>query len=163
MGLLLLTLTISGLALHGWFATLTYILIEIELNLFAFNLVVFSGAVLNGIVFMKLDRIVNPVKDTFFNKSKYFHLYYINFLHQIFMNVFNIINISKIIINTKIIDISIKPSFFILSTDQTFEINIMDLLQFQNLLLWIYKFLYHWQTSNYLLHCNVNLNRISFL
>ena len=59
MGLLLLTLTISGLALHGW------LLIEIQLNLFAFNLVVFSGAVLSGIVFMKLNRIVNPVKILF--------------------------------------------------------------------------------------------------
>ena len=59
MGLLLLTLTISGLALHGW------LLIEIQLNLFAFNLVVFRGAALNAIVFIKLDRIVNPVKNTF--------------------------------------------------------------------------------------------------
>ena len=59
MGLLLLTLTISGLALHGW------LFIEIQLNGIAFNLVVFSGAVLNGIVYVKLDRIVNPVKNAF--------------------------------------------------------------------------------------------------
>ena len=38
------------------------------------------------------------------------------------MNVFNIINISSIIIYTKLIDISIKPSFFILSVDQSIEI-----------------------------------------
>ena len=38
------------------------------------------------------------------------------------MNVFNIINISSIIIYTKIIDISIKPCFFILSIDQSLEI-----------------------------------------
>ena len=44
MGLLLLILTISDLALHGW------LLIEIRLNEFTF---------------VKLDRIVNPVKNTF--------------------------------------------------------------------------------------------------
>ena len=38
------------------------------------------------------------------------------------MNVFNIINISSIIIYTKIIDISINPVIFILSVDQSFEI-----------------------------------------
>ena len=39
------------------------------------------------------------------------------------MNVFNIINISSIIIYTKIIDTSIKPCFFfILSVDQSLEI-----------------------------------------
>ena len=59
MGLSLLTLTISGLALHDW------LFIEIQLNGTAVNLVVFSEAVLIGIVFMKLDRIVNPVKNTF--------------------------------------------------------------------------------------------------
>ena len=49
MGLLLLTLTIAGLALYSW------LLIEIQLNLFA----------LNGFVFAKLDKIVNPVKTLF--------------------------------------------------------------------------------------------------
>ena len=44
MGLLLLTLTISGLPLHYW------LLIEIQLNEFAF---------------VKRDRTVNPVKNTF--------------------------------------------------------------------------------------------------
>ena len=40
------------------------------------------------------------------------------------MNVFNIINISSIIIytKTKIIDISIKICFFMLSVDQSLEI-----------------------------------------
>ena len=39
------------------------------------------------------------------------------------MNVFKIINISSIIIYTKIIDISLKPVFFfILSVDQSLEI-----------------------------------------
>ena len=38
------------------------------------------------------------------------------------MNVFNIINISSIIIYTKIIHISIKTFFFILSVDQSLEI-----------------------------------------
>ena len=50
MGLLLFTLTTSGLALHGWLLT------EIQLNLFA----------LNGNAFVKLDRIVNPVKKKLF-------------------------------------------------------------------------------------------------
>ena len=70
---------------------------------------------------MKLDKIVNTMKNTCFNKSKYFHLYNIIFLYQIFINVFNIVNISNII-NTKIIDMTIKSSFFVLSMDQTFEI-----------------------------------------
>ena len=38
------------------------------------------------------------------------------------MNVFNIINISNVIIYTKIIDLSIKTCFFILSVDQSLEI-----------------------------------------
>ena len=38
------------------------------------------------------------------------------------MNVFNIINISSIIIYTKIIDMSIKICFFMLSLDQSLEI-----------------------------------------
>ena len=38
------------------------------------------------------------------------------------MNVFDIINISSIMIYTKIIDISIKACFFILSVDQSLEI-----------------------------------------
>ena len=38
------------------------------------------------------------------------------------MNVFNIINISSILIYTKIIDISIKTCFLILSVDQSLEI-----------------------------------------
>ena len=50
-------------------------------------------------------------------------LYNIIFLHEILMNVFNIVNISNIIISTKIIDISIKTCFFILFTDQSFEIS----------------------------------------
>ena len=70
MGLLVLTLIISGLALHGW------LLIEIQLNGIAFSLVVFSGAVLNGIV--KLDRIVNPVKNTFLTNPNIF-IYTISF------------------------------------------------------------------------------------
>ena len=50
MGLLLLTLTISGLALHGW------LFIEIQLNLFAF-----SGAMLNRIILTKLDKNKDPI------------------------------------------------------------------------------------------------------
>ena len=38
------------------------------------------------------------------------------------MNVFNIINISSIIIYTKIVDISFKACFFKLSVDQSLEI-----------------------------------------
>ena len=38
------------------------------------------------------------------------------------MNVFNIINISSIIIYTKIIDILFKACFFILSVDQSLEL-----------------------------------------
>ena len=71
---------------------------------------------------MKLDKIVNLTKKIFFDKSKYFYLHYVIFFHQIFMNVFNIINISSITIYTKIIDISIKTCFFILSVDKSLEL-----------------------------------------
>ena len=72
-----------------------------------------------GIVLTKLDRNNEPMKKLLINLNI---LYYIIFLHQIIVNVFNIINISRMKINTKIIDISIKSIFFILSTDQSFEI-----------------------------------------
>ena len=51
MGLLPLTLIISGLVSHGW------LLIEIQLNEFTF---------------VKLDRIVNLVKNTFFTNPNIF-------------------------------------------------------------------------------------------
>ena len=38
------------------------------------------------------------------------------------MNIFDIINCNSIIIYTKIISIPLNPVFFILSTDQSFEI-----------------------------------------
>ena len=58
MGLLLLTLTICGLALHAWLFT------ETQLNVVAFN-----GIAFNKLAFVKFDRIVNPVKH-FFHKPK---------------------------------------------------------------------------------------------
>ena len=45
MGLLLLTLTTCGLVLHSWF------FIEIQLN--------------GELAFVKFDKIVNPIKNTF--------------------------------------------------------------------------------------------------
>ena len=57
MGLLLLTFTISGLALHSW------LLIEIQLNEFTP---------------VKLDRIVNPIKNTFLTNPNIF-IYTISF------------------------------------------------------------------------------------
>ena len=57
MGLLLLTLIISGLALHGW--------LLIEIQLYEFTLV-------------KLDRIVNPIKNTFLTNPNIF-IYTISF------------------------------------------------------------------------------------
>ena len=71
---------------------------------------------LNRVVLTKLDKN---------NESKHFiyiyTLYNVILLHQILMNMFNIINCNSIIIYTKIIGISIKPCFFILSGDQSFE------------------------------------------
>ena len=64
MGLLLLTLTICGLALHAW------LFIEIQLNEIVFK----------EFAFVRPDKIVNPRKNAF-NKSKYFHLHYIIFFH----------------------------------------------------------------------------------
>ena len=53
MGLLLLTLTFCGLALHAW------LFIEIQLK---------------EIAFVKLDRIVNPTKNTFLtNPNTFIH------------------------------------------------------------------------------------------
>ena len=60
MGLLLFTLTICGLVLHSW------LIIEIRLNEFAF---------------VKSDKIVNPMKNTFGTNLKYFHLYNFTFFH----------------------------------------------------------------------------------
>ena len=48
--------------------------------------------------------------------------YHIIFFHQIIMNIFNIINCNSIIICAKIINITSKPCFFILSVDQSLEI-----------------------------------------
>ena len=143
MGLLLLIFIISGLCILDY--SLKYILTNSHLW--------------NLIELLILQKKI-------FNKSKHFHLHYVILFHQIFVNVFNIINISSIIINTKIIDISIKPFFFsyyLLTNLLKDFLGIIDLLQFQNLLLWICKFLCYSQTNNYLLHCSVNLNRISFL
>ena len=47
--------------------------------------------------------------------------YHIIFFHQIIMNIFNIINCNSIVICTKIINITSKSCFFILSVDQSFE------------------------------------------
>ena len=134
MGLLLLTVIISGLALHAW------LFIEIQLQKLAF---------------VKLDKIVNPMKHTF-NKSKHLHLQYVIFLHEILINVFNIANISSIIIYTETIDISIKPCFFhiICSCLLKWFLSIMELVQFLNLLLQTCKFLYHWQTNQVHFFCS---------
>ena len=105
MGLLLLTLTIYGLALHGW------LFIEIQLNGIAFK----------ELVFVKLHIIVNPTRNTFLANLNNF-IYTILFFSSNIVNVFNIINCNSNIINTKIIDITIKTCFFILSVDQSFEI-----------------------------------------
>ena len=64
------------------------------------------------VVFVKLDKIVSPVKNILYN---------IIFLHQILMNIFNIIDYNRIIIYTKIINITSKSIFFILPSDQSFE------------------------------------------
>ena len=60
MGLLLLTLTISGLHLHAW------LLIEMQLKEFAF---------------VKLDKIVNPMKNSFLTNLNIF-VYTISFLFK---------------------------------------------------------------------------------
>ena len=109
MGLLLLTLTISGFALHAW------LFIEIQLNV-----VTFSGIAFHKLTFVKLDKIVNPIKNIFLTNLNIF-IYTVIFFHYIFMNVNNIISISSIIIYTKIINIPIKPCFFRLSVDQFLE------------------------------------------
>ena len=75
---------------------------------------------LKGVVLTKFDKSNDPMKKYFLINLNI--LYYIIFLPQILMNIFNIINISSMIINAKIIHIFIKPCFFILSADQSFEI-----------------------------------------
>ena len=61
MGLLLLTLTTCGIALHA------RLFIEIQLNGIAFK----------EFTFVKSDKI----EKHFFSKSKYFHLHYVIFSH----------------------------------------------------------------------------------
>ena len=97
-----LTLTIFGLVLHS------RLFIEIQLNEF---------------MLVKLDKIINPTKNTFFSSNN--------------CNILYVINISSIVINTKMIDISIKPCFFsyyLLSSLLKRFLSLMELPQFQNLL-----------------------------
>ena len=67
---------------------------------------------LNGLCLLNLIKPLTPLKK----------LYDIIFLHQILMNIFNIIHCNRIIINTKIINITSKSNFFILFIDQSFEV-----------------------------------------
>ena len=143
MELLLLTLTICSLALHAW------LFIETQVR---------------EVVLTKFDKNNYPMKKHFLINLNI--LYYIIFLHPILINVFNIINISRIIIDPKIIDISIKScflSYFLLTNLLKYFLSIMGELQFQNLLLSICKFLYPWQTNNCFLRYNANWKRIYFL
>ena len=93
MGSLSLTLIISGLTLHA------SLFIEI---------------LLHWVVLTKLDKNANPVKNIVLinSISLLYVLFYIIFLHQTFMNIFNMINCNSIIINTKITSITSKPIFF---------------------------------------------------
>ena len=65
MGLLLLTLTISGLALRGW------LFIGIQLN----------GITFKELGFVKFDRIVNPTKNTSLTNPNILILHYIILFH----------------------------------------------------------------------------------
>ena len=143
MELLLLTLTICSFALYAW------LFIETQVR---------------DVLLTKFDKNNYPMKTYFLINLNI--LYYIIFLHQILMNVFNIINISRIIIDPKIIDISIKScflSYYLLTSLLKYFLSITDVLQFQNLLLSIYKFLYPWQTNNCFLRYNASWKRIYFL
>ena len=57
---------------------------------------------LNGLCLLNVRKPLTPLKT----------LYDIIFLHQILVNIFNIIHCNRIIINTKIINITSKSSFF---------------------------------------------------
>ena len=118
----LLRLTICGLTLHSW------LFIEIKLNGIAF-----SGAALKKFTLAKVNIYANLVKKHLLINPNilYFLIFNYIFNHQ---NVGYNNGGNCIIINTKIINIPIWSSFFI---------NIIKLPQSQNLLLWIYKFLYH--------------------
>ena len=48
--------------------------------------------------------------------------YHIYFFHPVIMNIVNIIKCNSILMCTKIINITSKPCFFILSVDQSLEI-----------------------------------------
>ena len=85
----LMTLTIFGLTLHSW------LFIEIQINEFTL---------------VKVDKNANPIKRllyTLFNKLNIF----ITLCH-FFVNVQYVINFNSIIMNTKIISITIKSSSF---------------------------------------------------
>ena len=106
-----------GLVLHSW------LFIEIQLKKFAFA---------------KPDKIVNLMKNTFLTNLNIFIYTMLFFFHQILMNIFNMINISSIVIYTKIIDIAIQPCFFsyyLLTSLLKCFLSITDLLQSHNLLL----------------------------
>ena len=69
---------------------------------------------------VKVDENANPVKNHFLTNPNIL-LHHVIFFHQIFVSVRYIINISSIIINVKIINITIESSLIILSTVYSFE------------------------------------------
>ena len=63
---------------------------------------------------VKVDKNANPVRKHFLiNLSILVH--YVIFIHQIIVNVYNTINCNSMIVNTKIINITIKYSLFFFS------------------------------------------------
>ena len=82
---------------------------------------------------------------------------------QMFSNI-SLINVP--IINIKFVKIPFIPGFFsyylLINLLKCF-LCIMDLLQFQNLLLQTLQFLYHLQISSYFLHYNASSSKIFFL
>ena len=76
MGLLLLTLIISRLALHSW------LLIEIY-----FNVVVFNGIAFNELTFVTCYRIVNPIKNIFLTNLNIFIYTVIFFIKYLWMSL----------------------------------------------------------------------------
>ena len=80
MGLLLLTLTTCGLVLHSWF----------------FNEIQFNGIAFNGVAFVKFDKIVNPMNNTFLaNLNIFLYIMLFFFIKYLWMSLISSISIAS--------------------------------------------------------------------
>ena len=88
------------------------------------------------------------------------------FFHKIIVNVPHIAKFYSLIIKRRIVNVSLKPSFFHVINFKIFQsllkyfTSTMDMVLFQSLLLWIDRLLHHWHATSF---CFIDSTRFSFL